>query len=83
MFEEGKMKIICAACNQPLGDAKTASGSGGEIHYKCFKRGTMQGEEIDLLSLLDKITHLEKRTQDLEKELDRVAHEVAIQGWRA
>ena len=64
--------MICSACNQEIatGD-KTAHGPDGTIHYRCFKRGTAQGEEITLMSLHQELGALKRRVQELEQRLTR------------
>jgi hypothetical protein len=64
--------MLCADCNKPIAaNDQTATGPSGKIHLACFKRGTMRGESIDLLSLLDKIQALERRVQQLESVTER------------
>ena len=63
--------MICADCNQPIEKGQTtATGPAGEIHHRCFKRGTAHGEEISLFTLVTKIEQLQKRVQDLERQLE-------------
>jgi hypothetical protein len=60
--------MICSDCNEPISaDDKTATGSDGVVHYRCFKRGTAQGREINMMTLMDEIGRLKKRVQDLEQ----------------
>ena len=63
--------MICSDCNLPIGrDEKTASGTSGLIHYQCFKRGTSQGHEINIMTVMDAIEALQKRVQDLERQVE-------------
>lgn len=62
------MSVHCSECHEPLrADDKTASGPDGNVHYACFKRGTAQGKEITLDSLMEDIGHLKRRVQELEQ----------------
>lgn len=40
---------ICTDCGLPIGpDERAARGSDGDMHYRCFKRGTAHGREVKL-----------------------------------
>lgn len=62
--------MICSACHGEIEpEETTAKGPSGVIHYRCFKRGTAQGEVIDLTTLHRELGVLKRRVQQLEKRL--------------
>lgn len=76
--------MICGDCNQQIEDEKdTASGPSGLIHRTCFKRSTAHGEVIDLFTLLDKITALQKRVQQLESVTEHHSSDISRMNWHA
>lgn len=62
--------MICSACGKDIGIGETvAKGPDGDMHYRCFKRGTAHGKEITLATLSEELGALKRRVQQLEQRL--------------
>ena len=63
--------MICGDCNLPIRHGEqTATGSSGLIHYACFKRATSEGREINIMTVMEAISALQKRVQNLERQVE-------------
>lgn len=62
--------MICSICRREIeAGQQVAEGPSGTVHYRCFKRRTAHGREVNLMTLSDDVANLTRRVQWLEQRL--------------